>query len=223
MPIAFFDLDKTILAENSAKLWLKSAWEHRRIKPMQMVLASYWLAKYHLGFTKLDEMIQKSFALVKGTSEGPMIEETESFFFSTLSKMYRPGALAAIKKHRELGHPICLLTSSFDGLAKLVQQDLKLDHCLCTTLEVDSKGLYTGKTIGLPCFGRNKITYAQELCNTLKISLQDSIFYTDSASDLPLLSLVGRAVAVNPDPHLRAQARVRRWDIVDWGKPYVRR
>lgn len=221
MTIAFFDLDKTILAENSAKLWLKTQWRGRSINFSDMLLASYWLAKYHLGFTKLDDVILKSLSLFEGHSESMVLEQTEDLFFKSLKNLYRPGALTTIKKHRKLNNPVCLLTSSFDGLAKLVQHDLKLDHCLATSLEVDGSGLYTGKTVGLPCFGRNKIAYAQELCNTLKISLQDCTFYTDSATDLPLMNLVGRAVAVNPDPHLRAQALLRKWDIVDWGRPHV--
>jgi HAD superfamily hydrolase (TIGR01490 family) len=219
MSIAFFDLDKTLIADNSAKLWLRSEWKTRSIKLPQMVMASYWLAKYHLGFTKLDEVLEKGLALMQGQHQGQVIKKTEDFFASTIKNLYRPGALEAIKKHRDLGHTISLLTSSFDGLSELVSQDLKLDHCLCTVLEVDQAGLYTGKTIGPPCFGRNKVIFARELCYKLNIRLEECSFYTDSASDIPLLNLVGKAVAVNPDPHLRARAQIRKWDIVDWGRP----
>lgn len=219
MSIAFFDLDKTLIADNSAKLWLRSEWKTRSIKLPQMMLASYWLAKYHLGFTKLDEVLEKGLALMQGENRGEVIKKTEDFFSSTIKELYRPGAIEAIKKHRELGHSISLLTSSFDGLSELVAKDLKLDHCLCTVLEVDEGGLYTGKTIGPPCFGRNKVIFARELCYKLNIRLEECWFYTDSASDIPLLNLVGKAVAVNPDPHLRARAQMRKWDIVDWGRP----
>jgi phosphoserine phosphatase len=40
--------------------------------------------------------------------------------------------------------------------------------------------------------------------------------YSDSANDLPMLSLVGTAVAVNPDTELRAIARARGWVIRDY-------
>lgn len=222
MPIAFFDLDKTIISQNSAKLWLGAQWRARNIKLPQLLRASYWLAKYHLGSTKLDDVIEKGLALLQGENEGSVLEETQLFFAATIRHLYRPGALAAIEKHRNQGHQVALLTSCFDGLAALVQEDLRIDYCLCTKLEVDS-GLYTGKTVGPPCFGRYKVTFAQDLCNQLNTGLQACTFYTDSASDLPLLNLVGRAVAVNPDPHLRALAQVRKWDIVDWGKPHAQR
>lgn len=218
MSIAFFDLDKTLIADNSAKLWLKSEWKTRSIKFKEMCVASFWLTKYHLGFTKLDEVLERGLALMEGTSQGEVLKKTEDFFASTIKKLYRPGALSAIKKHREQGHQIALLTSSFDGLSELVAKDLGLDHCLCTILEVNN-GIYTGKTIGPPCFGRNKIIFARDLCYKLNTPLEECWFYTDSASDIPLLNLVGQAVAVNPDPHLRARAQMRKWLVVDWGRP----
>jgi hypothetical protein len=40
--------------------------------------------------------------------------------------------------------------------------------------------------------------------------------YSDSANDIPMLSMVGTAVAVNPDPDLRETARVRGWDVQEF-------
>lgn len=219
MPIAFFDLDKTIIAENSAKLWLKDQWQNREIGLTHMLKASYWLAKYHLGFTKMDDVVRKGLLLIKDENEAQVLAKTKSFFSSTIKNLYRPGALKALEHHRNQGHTLALLTSSFDGLSHLVAQDLSLDHCLCTTLEVNPEGLYTGHTIGPPCFGRDKIIFARDLCYKLSTPLEECWFYTDSATDIPLLNLVSGAVAVNPDPHLRARAQLRKWQIVDWGRP----
>ncbi|MCA9507825.1 MAG: HAD family hydrolase [Myxococcales bacterium] len=219
MSIAFFDLDKTLIADNSARLWLNSQWKSRSIKFSHMMLASYWLAKYHLGFTKLDEVVEKGLALMKGESQAQVLEKTKDFFYSTIKNLYRPGALEALHKHREQGDIVSLLTSSFDGLSELVAKDLKLDHCLCTILEVDREGIYTGKTIGPPCFGRNKIIFAQDLCHKLDIPLEQCSFYSDSATDIPLLDLVGQAIAVNPDLHLRTRAQFKKWPVVDWKRP----
>jgi phosphoserine phosphatase len=46
-------------------------------------------------------------------------------------------------------------------------------------------------------------------------AIAESTFYSDSANDLPLLRLVGRAVAVDPDPRLREEAVRRAWPILD--------
>jgi phosphoserine phosphatase len=38
--------------------------------------------------------------------------------------------------------------------------------------------------------------------------------YSDSHNDLPLLEMADRAVAVDPDPTLRAAALARGWEII---------
>jgi phosphoserine phosphatase len=40
--------------------------------------------------------------------------------------------------------------------------------------------------------------------------------YSDSANDLPLLTLVGRPCAINPDAILRAHAKANGWPIRDY-------
>ena len=40
--------------------------------------------------------------------------------------------------------------------------------------------------------------------------------YSDSANDIPMLSLVGHPFAINPDPLLRAHARANYWPIRDF-------
>ena len=82
MSIAFFDLDKTLLAENSAKLWLGIQWRTRQIGFSQMVRASYWLAKYHVGFTKMDEVIQKMLLFMRGECEQEFRKLAREFSYS---------------------------------------------------------------------------------------------------------------------------------------------
>jgi hypothetical protein len=43
--------------------------------------------------------------------------------------------------------------------------------------------------------------------------------YTDSITDLPMLSTVGHAVAVNPDRELRAAAVAMGWEVRDFHAP----
>ncbi|MDF1800531.1 MAG: haloacid dehalogenase-like hydrolase, partial [Planctomycetota bacterium] len=47
--------------------------------------------------------------------------------------------------------------------------------------------------------------------------LEDSMYFGDSRSDLPLLERVARPVAVGPDEVLRARAEERGWEIVEAG------
>jgi phosphoserine phosphatase len=44
-------------------------------------------------------------------------------------------------------------------------------------------------------------------------ALADSALYSDSINDLPLLSAVTTAIAVDPDARLEQEARSRGWEI----------
>jgi phosphoserine phosphatase len=44
----------------------------------------------------------------------------------------------------------------------------------------------------------------------------DSVAYSDSMNDAPLLSATHRAVAVDPDPRLAALAAERGWTVLRW-------
>jgi phosphoserine phosphatase len=48
------------------------------------------------------------------------------------------------------------------------------------------------------------------------VELAESIFYTDSYNDLPMLQRVGKGVAVNADARLLRQARKRGWRVENW-------
>ena len=48
------------------------------------------------------------------------------------------------------------------------------------------------------------------------LNLKRCTAYSDSYNDVPMLSLVGTAVAINPDADLRVLARERGWEIRDF-------
>ena len=66
------------------------------------------------------------------------------------------------------------------------------------------------------CFGVGKVMHARQWATEQSIDLKDCSFYTDSYSDLPMMEVVGKPVAVHPDPRLRHESRQRTWPIVDW-------
>jgi phosphoserine phosphatase len=67
--------------------------------------------------------------------------------------------------------------------------------------------------------GPGKRTHAERYAREVGVPLSACAFYTDSYSDLPVLEVVGRPVAVHPDHRLRREALRRGWPVVDWGVP----
>lgn len=217
MPIALFDLDKTLLARNSAALWL--TWELRRgnVRPDQAAIATAWLVRYGLGFGGLEEPMRRSFLALGGVPAAPWGARVVAFYKLRLRHLYRAKGLQALRAHRAAGDVVVPLSSTHHVLANAVQADLHFDHLLCNRLAIDAQGLFTGRLDGPLCFGTGKLTAAADLCARLGEPLSSCVFYTDSASDLPVLQAVGHPVAVNADPTLRRIARKNLWPQVDWG------
>ncbi len=219
MSVAFFDLDKTLLARNSGALWVKAELRAGNISRAQAFRAWTWLARYSLGFARLEEAITASIATLKGLEEARIRARTLEFYEREVRHLVRPHARPVLEKHRALGEKLVLLTSSTNYLSEPVSAELGLDDFLCNRMEVDAEGRYTGRPLGVLCYGAGKVEAAEAFVAPLGIKLRDCAFYTDSASDLPMLEAVGRPVVVNPDVRLRRIARQRHWVVEDWGEP----
>jgi HAD superfamily hydrolase (TIGR01490 family) len=219
MAIAFFDLDKTVLAKNSGALWVKAELRGGFITWWQGLRAWGWITRYHLGFARLEDALLESIASLTGTPEASVRERTLAFYEREVRALVRPGAREAMARHRALGDSLWLLTSSSNYLSEAIAAELKLDGFLCNRFEVDAQGRYTGSPMGPLCFGPGKVGVARSLAQERGVQLAHCTFYSDSASDLPMLEAVGYPVAVNPDVRLKRVARRRGWPVVDWGAP----
>ncbi|HEY0095124.1 MAG TPA: HAD family hydrolase [Archangium sp.] len=221
MAIAFFDLDKTLLAVNSGSLWIRRELALGHITRVQAMRATLWLARYHMGYVPMQDALVQAMSHLQGTDEQPIRERTVRFYEELVRSQYRPGALRALEEHRSAGDRLVLLTSSSGYMSELVARDLGLDAILCNRLEVDASGLYTGRPLGEVCFGEGKRSHAQAYASQAGVPLSACAFYTDSYSDLPVLEVVGRPVVVHPDRRLLREALRRGWPVVDWGVPGV--
>jgi len=216
--IAFFDVDKTILSVNSANLWLRRELREGTITRFQMLRASFWVGLYHLGYVRMEHVIDAAVAHLEGKSERDVIERTLRFYDEEVAATVKPMARAAIEKHQSDGDLVFLLTSSSNYLSAPLSDLLKVDGFLANRFEVDG-GRFTGKAVHPLCFGRGKIAHAQTIADKVNIPLESCAFYTDSISDLPLMEVVKTPVAVDPDARLRRHALKRGWRVEYWMPP----
>jgi HAD superfamily hydrolase (TIGR01490 family) len=185
--VAFFDLDRTLIACNSATLWLREEMRAGNVGPLEALKAVAWIARYSLGAADMEEAILATIGALKGRSEAEIDSRTLEFYQRVVRPQLRPKGKEALSAHRARSDKLVLLTSSSIYLSRLVGRDLELDDLLCTRLEVDGEGLFTGRPIGRPCFGTGKLQAARDYVDRVGVSLSECTFYTDSASDLPVL------------------------------------
>ena len=128
--------------------------------------------------------------------------------------MIRPGARGLLEDHRDCVRVIVTATNAF--VTRPIAALLGVPNLIATDLET-SDGRFTGHARGTPCFREGKVTKLEQWLASRGQRLADfdeSWFYSDSANDLPLLSLVTRPVAVHPDDRLKAHALAANWPIL---------
>lgn len=214
-PAAFFDLDSTLLAVNSGKLWVHRERRAGRLPPRLMLRAFVYLVLYHFGAVNMDRVMRDALATIVGLEEEELRRWTREWFFSEVAPHAAPGAWPTLEEHRAQGHQLVLLTSSSPYASECATELFKLDAWLSTVYEVVD-GRFTGNFLPPLCFGDGKVAHAERFSAEHGIDLDTSYFYTDSLTDLPMLERVGHPRAVHPDPRLRREARRRGWPILDW-------
>ena len=218
MQAAFFDLDKTLITENSARSWMMREYRRGRVGRLDLAAGGLFLFAYHLGVVDMLRATRKALSTVKGLPEDQLQRETEEWFRDEVVPVEAPGARAVVEDHRAQGHRLILLTSSSPYASACAVGHWGLDGFLSMRYEV-ADGCFTGD-VHLPlCYGEGKVHYAEALAAKEGLDLDGSWFYTDSFTDLPMLERVGHPMVVNPDPRLRREARRREWPILDWSQP----
>jgi HAD superfamily hydrolase (TIGR01490 family) len=222
MPVAFFDLDRTLLSVNAGQLWVRREMRLGYIGRWQATKAAAWIFGYHLGFSRVERVLEDAIATLSGEREADIVARTLAFYEEEVAATFRPRAREVVERHRARGDTLALLSSTSPYLADPVMRALGIDHALCNRFEVKD-GVFTGRPAGTLCFGNGKLTYARDFVDRLGERLEDATFYTDSASDLAVMEAVGQPVAVHPDPTLARIAARRGWRVEDWGTAARRR
>lgn len=222
MALAFFDLDRTLLSVNAGQLWVKREMRLGYIGRWQATKAAAWIFGYHLGYSRIERVLEGAIATLAGAREDEIVLRSRQFYEEELVAAYRPRAREVVEAHRARGDTLALLSSTTSYLAEPVMAQLGIEHALCNRFEVRD-GLFTGRAVGPLCFGPGKLDHAKALAAQLGERLEDATFYTDSASDLAVMEVVGTPVAVHPDPTLARIAQKRGWRVEDWGPERQRR
>jgi HAD superfamily hydrolase (TIGR01490 family) len=212
---AFFDVDRTLVACNTGRLFLKDLRRRGEISFMRALQAMGWMLKYHLSLIDLDAVAAIMAGQMRGWSERDFAERCKRWVEDEILPLLLPSALRQIEHHRQEGHLLAILSSSPTYVTRPIAETLGLDEVLSTQFEV-ADGAFTGKLIGPACFGKGKVHWAEEMVTRRSVDLGSSFFYTDSYSDLPMLERVGHGVVVNPDPRLKRAAKRRGWPVHNW-------
>lgn len=217
MVAAFFDIDGTVTATN---VLMPLAWFQKETLPKERYLI--WLVKLvlHIPAYFVADQIDRNLFVKLFFRQYSDIEadKAKMWYRENFETYLKPriynDALKQIQWHRSQGHQIVLVTGGADFVVSPLASWLEADLLAAKLEEVDGK--FTGRLIGKPLVGGEKVKAVNALAEKRGIDLPSSYAYGDSISDAPMLACVGNPVAVNPDRKLRQLAIRCGWKIVNW-------
>lgn len=209
---ALFDMDKTLIAENSGTLYMKYRWEKGEVGSWDLVKGLSAYLRYKAGMLDIAAWTRAMMEEFRGQSERALVREANRWFRERVEPAIYPEAEQLVRWHQAEGHVVAIVSGATRFVVKPLAERLGIRHFLYTRLETEN-GRFTGRVVEPVCFEEGKIYWLQQLIEEQGLDLAKSFFYTDSITDLPLLDLVGHPVVTNPDPFLYREATRRRWPV----------
>ena len=205
-------MDKTLIAENSAALYMKHRYEAGEIDGWELAKGAYAYLKYKIGILDITAWTREAMTHFAGQSVKELRRQAEDWLATDVMEQIYPEARQLVQEHLDQRHLVAIVSGATKFVVAPIAAHLGVHHYLFTRLEVE-RGHFTGRVIEPVCFEEGKIYWLQQLVNQQRVELARSYFYTDSITDLPLLELVGHPIVTNPDPRLYREAVRRRWPV----------
>ena len=216
---AFFDVDNTIMRGASIFHFAVGLARRRFFDARQVVDFGRRQLRFVLsGSEDLEDMASataSALSFVAGRRVDELVDLGERIFDEEMSDKLIPGTLALAQDHLDAGQRVWLVTATPVELATIIAKHLGLTGAHGTVADVRG-GVYTGRLVGAPLHGLAKAEAVRANAERERLDLSRCSAYSDSANDIPMLSLVGHPFAVNPDALLRAHARDNDWPIRDF-------
>lgn len=215
--IALFDMDKTLVRQDTAGLFIRYEYEIGRASAWQVARVFSWRLQYALGRLAADAVAERALSWYRGRDVQQLRIETQAWAEQRVFPLISPQARAAVARHQQAGDLVVIATAQVAFGAEPLMRELGVQELVSSELEVVD-GKLSGRLIPPLCFGAGKLQRIREFLErrTGSADLSQATAYTDSITDLPMLEAVAEPVVINPDIRLARLARLRGWRVEHW-------
>jgi fatty acyl-CoA reductase len=216
--LAVFDLEHTLMSSNVVDTYAWLASRHlpagRRAKFVADLVRQ---APSLLAADRRDrgDFLRSFYRRFEDAPIAQLRADSWELFHKQLLTRSFPEGFARVRAHRALGHRTLLITGALDFIIDPIRP--LFDDIVCAEME-ERNGRLTGHLTTLPPIGEARAIVLTDYAEEHSLSLEESVAYADSSSDLAMLEAVGFPVAVNPESRLAAIARRRGWHVEHWSK-----
>jgi HAD superfamily hydrolase (TIGR01490 family) len=215
---AFFDVDNTIMRGASLFHFMRGLYARDVFDTRAVARAAVAQTRFMFGAEDDDAIAAAraaSLAFIEGWRVDDIMRLADEIYTESMESKIWPGTRAIAENHIAQGQRVWLVTAAPVEMAIVIARRLGLTGAMGTVAEhVD--GVYTGRLVGDLLHGEAKVDAVLALVEREGLDLARCSAYSDSANDIPMLSLVGNPTAINPDRALKAYAREHGWRIRDY-------
>ncbi|MDT0277520.1 HAD family hydrolase [Blastococcus goldschmidtiae] len=217
---AFFDLDKTIIAKSSTLAFGRPFFQGGLINRRTVLKTAYAQFVFSLAGADAQQMERlraQMTAMVTGWDAAAVQEIVRETLHEIVDPLVYAEAADLIEEHKVAGREIVIVSSSGAEMVEPIGEMLGADRVVATRMVVED-GRYTGE-IEFYAYAENKAAAMREVAAVGGYDLADCYAYSDSVTDLPMLTAVGHPTAVNPDRGLRKAALQHGWPMLRFERP----
>ena len=123
---------------------------------------------------------------------------TKSFYHDRLSKLLYKDAVDMIKKLKNEGFMVILISASTEFYIKEIYEIKEVDLIIGTKFTFEN-GKFIRRMDGANCKGEEKVRRLKAILEekNIEADFKNSYMFSDSLSDKPLLDLVGKPYLIN--------------------------
>ena len=212
--LAIFDLDNTLIADDSDYLWGQFLVDRGIVNKQhyQQANAKFY-EDYKQGTLNIEEFLEFSLKPLTNHDLEQLYRWRDQFIQEIIQPLLLPPAIDLVNKHKVQNDCLMVITATNRFITEPIVKLYGIDNLLATTPEL-LNNRFTGRFKGIPCFQEGKVILLQQWLQNSGETLTNSWFYSDSHNDLPLLKLVENPVAVDPDDTLKIFAKDAGWPII---------
>jgi HAD superfamily hydrolase (TIGR01490 family) len=216
MAASYFDVDGTLVKTNLVHptvfyMLNQPTPLHSLVKLGRALAKAPWMALAEVQDRRLfNELLFSSF---EGVSEDRLLALAEETFDTVIKPNIYPGAKDLVQTSLDKGHDVVIVSGALDFLMKILADHLGATGIIANKLEIKDR-FATGKLCRPVVAGPEKARLVREHARGRGHDLDECFGYSDSYSDVPMLSVVGYPAAVNPDRKLSLLANAYHWPII---------
>jgi HAD superfamily hydrolase (TIGR01490 family) len=216
---AFFDVDNTVMQGASIFHLARGLYARDFFTARDIGRFAWQQTKFRVvgreDMGNVHEARETALTFAAGHTVAELTTIGEEVFDEVMAAKVWPGTRALAQMHLDAGQRVWLVTATPVEVATVIASRLGLTGALGTVAETED-GVYTGRLVGEILHGEAKAEAVTALARRERLDLGACSAYSDSANDIPMLSLVGHPCAINPDARLRAHAREHGWRVRDY-------